>query len=167
MTTPPPPPGSGGNQPYDPTGSNPYPSSEGSGSTPSGSTPAGSFPGATPPPPPGAPSYGSPSGGMPPQAPPPGGGFPQQGQSNNGKIMSIISIVTGVIGLCCCSWFVFSIAAVVLGYLGGKEFDKTGEKKTLAQVGLGLGVLGIVLGIIVWILTATGVIDANFYSDLS
>lgn len=156
MTTPPPPPGSGGNQPYDPTGSNPYPSSGGTGSTP-------------PPPPgaPGAPGYGSPTGGMPPQAPPPGGGYLQQGQSNNGKIMSIISIVTGVIGLCCCSWFIFSIAAVVLGYLGGKEFDKTGEKKTLAQVGLGLGVLGIVLGIIVWILTATGVFDANFYSDLS
>ncbi|WP_114202462.1 DUF4190 domain-containing protein [Janibacter anophelis] len=161
MTTPPPPPGSGGNQPYDPSSSNPYPSS-GQGSSASGPTPPSGGPSNGS----GSPSYGSGSG-MPPQAPPPAPGGMQQPQSNNGKIMSIISIVAGVIGLCCCTWFVFSIAAVVLGFLGGKEYDKTGEKKTLAQVGLALGVLGIVLGIITWILTATGVIDMNYYSDFS
>lgn len=117
---------------------------------------------------PGGPTYGSgPAGGMPPQAPPPVGGFPQQGGSKNGQIMSIISIVTGVLGLCCCTWFIFSIAAVVLGILGAKEYDKTGEKKTLAQVGLGLGVAGIVFGIIYWILILTGVVDSgiNFSSN--
>ena len=133
MTTPPPPPGSGDNQPYNPTS--------------------------------GAPSYGSaPGGGMPPQAPPPApGGYPAQGGgSKNGQIMSIISIVTGVIGLCCCTWFIFSIAAIVLGILGAKEYDKTGEKKILAQIGLGLGVAGIVFGIIYWILILTGVVDTGF-----
>lgn len=104
---------------------------------------------------------------MPPQAPPPGGGFPQQGGSNNGQILSIISVVTGVLGLCCCTWFIFSIAAVVLGFFGMKEYDKTGQKKTLAQVGIGLGIAGIVIGIIYWILIATGVVDSSFeyYSD--
>lgn len=146
MTTTPPPPGGGDNQPYNPSGSNPYPSS-GSGSTPSG-----------------APSYGSaPGGGMPPQAPPPApGSYPSQGGgSKNGQIMSIIAIVTGVIGLCCSTWFIFSIAAVVLGFLGGKEYDKAGQKKTLALVGLGLGIAGIVIGIIWWILIATGAIDSG------
>lgn len=149
MTTPPPPPGGGDNQPYNPSGNTPNPSS-GSGSMPSNPTPGG-------------PTYGSgPAGGMPPQAPPPVGGFPQQGGSKNGQIMSIISIVTGVLGLCCCTWFIFSIAAVVLGILGAKEYDKTGEKKILAQIGLGLGVAGIVIGIIYWILILTGVVDSSF-----
>ena len=156
MSTPPPPPGSGGNQPYDPTGQ---------GSTP-GQPPAY---GSEQPP-----AYGQGQGqgqqygsGMPPQAPPPGGGLPQQGGSNNGQILSIISVVTGVLGLCCCTWFIFSIAAVVLGFFGMKEYDKTGQKKTLAQVGIGLGIAGIVIGIIYWILIATGVVDSSFdyYSD--
>lgn len=135
MTTPPPPPGGGDSQPYNPNESTS-----------------------------GAPTYGQ-GGGMPPQAPPPApGGFPPAGGGNskNAQIMSIISIVTGVLGLCCCTWFIFSIAAIVLGVLGGKEYDKTGEKKTLAQVGLGLGVAGIVFGIIYWILIATGVVDSSF-----
>lgn len=48
-----------------------------------------------------------------------------------------------------------------------KEYDKTGQKKTLAQVGIGLGIAGIVIGIIYWILIATGVVDSSFvyYSD--
>lgn len=152
MSTPPPPSGSGGNQPYDPTGQ---------GSTPDQPPAYGSQ---QPPAYGQGQQYGS---GMPPQAPPPGGGFPQQGGSNNGQILSIISVVTGVLGLLCCTWFIFSIAAVVLGFFGMKEYDKTGQKKTLAQVGIGLGIAGIVIGIIYWILIATGVVDSSFeyYSD--
>ncbi|MGO1167121.1 MAG: hypothetical protein ACTMHL_10945, partial [Janibacter sp.] len=98
MTTPPPPPpgnGPGGNQPYDPSGSMPGPGQ-------AGPTP---------------PSYGS-APGQPPQAPPPApGGAPQAG-GGKGKIMSIISIVVGVLGICYSGCFIFSIAHRVAGPFG-------------------------------------------------
>src|SRR3546814_15580252 len=43
------------------------------------------------------------------------------GQPQGTSVMAIISLVTGILGLCCAGWFIFSIAAVVLGYLGKKE----------------------------------------------
>ena len=82
--------------------------------------------------------------------------------------MAIISLVTGILSLICCSWFVFGIAAVVLGFLGKKEIDegkKTG--KGLAVTGLSLGIASIVLGVIVWVvLIASDNASLNYYSDL-
>src|SRR5690606_30802155 len=104
MTTPPPPPGGGGNQPYDPSGS---------GQTPDA----------------GVPSYGSaPGGGMPPQAPPPapGGGAPQGG-SDSTKILSMVSMGTGIAGIViCCCWGlpIFSIAALITGFIAKSQTDK-------------------------------------------
>lgn len=136
MTTPPPPPpGNGSNQPYDPSGSTPPP--------PQGPGPTG-------------PSYGS-APGQPPQAPPPAPGGAPQGGSDKGKTMAIISVVTGGLGIIYCTCFLFSIAAVVLGVLARKEFQKTGKPDTLAKVGLGLGVAGIVIGLLIWILQLAGV----------
>lgn len=161
MTTPPPPPGSGGNQPYDPSSSNPYPSA-GQGSSP-----------ADPPSPSGPPSYGSaPGGGMPPQAPPPApGGAPRSG-SDSDKTLALVSMVTGIIGvLCCFCWSipVFSIAALITGYIA-KNNTKTNPRpdlKTYILVGLITGAIGIVIAVLYWILVAAGVIDINAYSDLS
>lgn len=138
MTTPPPPPGGGGNQPYDPSASNTGP---------------GSMPGQG-----SAPDYGS-APGQPPQAPPPApGGFPQGGE-DKAKTMAIISLVTGGIGLLCCTWFVFSIAAIILGILG-KKAPGSADSHKKAQIGLILGIVGVVLGVIVWpVLIATGSLD--------
>lgn len=181
MSMPPPPPGSGGNQPYDPTGENPYPA--GGGSTPPGPpSPSGtSGPGASGPS--GAGPYGGTSGSSPyggPQGGPPAGpgGYGQapppnqqygapQGGNDKAKTMGIISIVTGVLGLCCCGWFIFGIAAAVLGFLGKKEAAKTGGDPKLANIGFILGIVGVVLGILYWILVATGVIDINAYTEFN
>lgn len=118
------------------------------------------------------PNYGTPP-------PPPGGGYggpdqPAYGQGGYGaqppgtSVMAIISLVTGIIGILCCTWFVFSIAATVLGFLGKKEIaegKKTG--KGVAMAGLILGIAGIVIGAIVWIvLIATDNFSLNYYSDL-
>lgn len=118
-------------------------------------------------------SYNEPPNyGTPPPPPPGGYGAPGQpgygGQPQQTSVMAIISLVTGILGLLCCTWFVFSIAAAILGFLGKKEIAegrKTG--KGLAQAGFILGIVGIVLGVIVWVvLIATDNFSLNYYSDL-
>ena len=72
--------------------------------------------------------------------------------------MAIISLVTGIVGVLCCGWFVFSIAALVLGILGRNEINQSGGAKKgagLAMAGLILGAVGIALGILNWILVFT------------
>lgn len=186
MTTPPPPPGSGGNQPYDPTGPTPYPgdgtSSAGTGgSSSTGSTPSGT-PSSTPSTPAGGspyPSAGAPTSGTssypgaPTSGPAPYGnaptpnqyGAPQAG-SNTSKTLGIVSIVTGVIGLCCCGWFIFQIAAVVTGFIGMKKAKEEGQPDTLPKIGMILGIVGIALAVLYWILVATGTIDLNYWADV-
>lgn len=70
--------------------------------------------------------------------------------------MSIISIVLGVLGICCCP---ASIIGLVLGFLGKKEYDRTGQSATLAVVGIAISAITLALAIISLILQATGVID--------
>ncbi len=114
--------------------------------------------------PPAQPPYGS---APPPQAP---HGGPPGGQSNNnGKIMGIISTVVGVLGLCCCTWFIFSIGAIVLGYFGKRESEKVNDStgRILSIIGIVAGIVGIVAGIIYWILLATGVIDLDNWYEFS
>lgn len=84
--------------------------------------------------------------------PPPAPGMGGPGD-NNAKIMSIAALVVGIIGLCSCMCFVGSIVAVVLGVLGKKSAETSGDanSRTMALIGLGLGVAGIVVGIGWWI----------------
>lgn len=140
MTTPPPPPpGSGSNPPYDPSGSAPPPAGQGQGQ----------------------PSYGMASG-QPPQAPPPAPGGAPQGESDKGRTLSIVSLVTGIIGVVSCCCFVFGIAAVVTGILAKK--DTTDEQSLkFAKIGVILGIVGIVLGAVVWIYSlVTGGFEYRF-----
>src|SRR5699024_2412083 len=113
---------------------------------------------APPPPPPGdggqnpPPAPPPPGGGQPPAQPPHGSAPPPQAPrggraggsgSNNGKIMGIISTVVGVLGLCCCTWFIFSIGAIVLGIFGKRESEKVGD-----STGRLLSIIGMVAGVI-------------------
>lgn len=104
--------------------------------------------------------------------PPPGGtyGAPQPaygGQPQQNSVMAILSLVTGIVGICCTGWFVFSIAAVVLGFLGKKETAAGKKGGGMATAGLVLGIIGIVLGVLWWILIAAGAFDFDYYSDFS
>jgi len=98
--------------------------------------------------------------------PPPGGAYgqPPQGAQRPNSVMAIISLVTGILGIPCCGWFLFSIAAVVLGILGRNE-TKNGQKsgQGMATAGLILGIVGIVMGIVVTALIIAGKIDV--YGD--
>ena len=88
------------------------------------------------------------------------------------SVMAIIALVTGIIGVIPCFWgcFVFSIASTILGILGKKEIrESNGAKKGagMAQAGLIMGIIGIAIGVLYWILIASGVIDIDYYSDFN
>lgn len=121
----------------------------------------------TPPPPPGG---QPPHGGQPPYGAP--GGQPGFGaQQPKNSVMAVIALVTGIIGVIPCFWgcFVFQIAAVVLGFLGKKEIaESNGTKKGegMAQWGLILGIIGIVLALAYWVLFfATDIFTFEMYGD--
>lgn len=142
-----------------------------------------------PPPPqdPGQPPWGQPSSGQPqwgqqPQdpsqwgqqpPPPPGYGYEQAygGQQPKRSTLAVIALVMGILGVLPCCWGcgVFSIAALVTGHLGKKEVAESQGRVTggnLAQWGFTLGIVGLALSVVYWILVATGVIDINAYSNL-
>ncbi|QYJ04766.1 DUF4190 domain-containing protein [Nocardioides panacisoli] len=114
------------------------------------------------------PNYGTPP------PPPPGGDSPYGGQPPAGEqrsmsVMSLISMIVGIVGLCCSGIFVVSIAATVLGFLGRKEVAESGGMKTgggMALAGIILGVVGVVLGIVNWVLVATGVVDMTWNTNV-
>ncbi|WP_158282946.1 DUF4190 domain-containing protein [Nocardioides silvaticus] len=126
-----------------------------------------------PPPPPGGGGYGAPPpgggyGGY--GGPPPGGGYggygqpPGFGPQQSTSVMAIISLVTGILGILCCGWFIFSIAALILGFLGRNEINQSqGTKKGagLALAGLILGAVGMALGILNWVLILAT--DASYF----
>lgn len=115
------------------------------------------------------PGYGNQPPGTPPPPPGYGGGQPNWGgqQPQGTSVLAIISLATGILGILCCTWFVFSIAAAVLGFLGKKEIDE--GKKTgrgMAMAGLILGIVGIVLGVVMWVvLIASDNASMNYYSE--
>jgi hypothetical protein len=69
--------------------------------------------------------------------------------------MAIVALVTGILGVLCCGCFLFSVAALITGIMGKKEIAESGGTKTgagMAQAGFILGIVGLVLGVLYWIL---------------
>jgi hypothetical protein len=109
-----------------------------------------------------------------PPPPPPGGGYGQQPgygapQPQSTSVLAVVSLVTGILGVFpCCGIFVFSIAAAITGFLAKKEIaESSGAKKGagLAQAGFILGIVGLALGGLYWILVVAGTLDFNTYSN--
>jgi len=84
----------------------------------------------------------------------PGSAAPAAGGQN--KTLAIISLVAGILGLTiCCGWFLPSLLGVVLGFMAkGKANQNPGEYggAGLATGGIITGALGIIGGIVAWIL---------------
>lgn len=168
-----PPPGSG----QDPAGQSnqpPPPPSEPQWNPQSAGTPPPPGYGESTPPQPGygQPAYGQPPNYQPPNFPPPPPGAPGgYGQAPpQTSPMAIVSLVTGILGFLCCTFFVLGIAAAVTGFLARKQIaESQGRLKGsgMATAGLVLGVLSIVLAAIYWVLILTGAVDSNFYFETS
>ena len=107
-------------------------------------------------------------GQQPPAYPPPGapGGYGQAPAQNSP--LAIVSLVLGIVGFLCCGIFVFSIGAVVTGFLARKQIaESQGRLKGagMASAGLIVGAVAIVVGILYWVLIVAGVFDSNMYVD--
>jgi hypothetical protein len=142
-TPPPPPPGAGG---YQGQGGQQGYGQEGYGQQGYGQQGYGQPP-SYPPPPPGAPG---------------GYGQPQQQTSP----LAIVSLVLGIVGLLCCTFFLLGIGAVVTGFLARKQIaESQGRLKGggMATAGLVLGAVSIVLALAYWVLVLAGAISNDVY----
>jgi hypothetical protein len=82
-------------------------------------------------------------------------GPPSTGQEGQSKVLAIVSLVAGILSLFCCNWFVFGLAAVVVGFIAkGKATTDPAHYggRGLALGGIITGVISIILGIVIWIL---------------
>jgi hypothetical protein len=104
------------------------------------------------------------------QQPPPGyGDQPQYGAApgpQKTSPLAIISLVTGILGIFpCCVILIFGIAAGITGFIArGQIAQSNGALKGdgMAKAGLILGIVGVVLGVLYWILIAAGTIDTTW-----
>ena len=124
--------------------------------------------------------YGQPPYGQQPQgqygqqyaAPPPygqGGYGPGYGAPKTSPLV-IVSLVTGILGICCSTLFVLAIAALVTGFIGRKQIKESqGQLKGngMAIAGLVLGAVGILIGLVYWVLLLSGAINSNMYFSTS
>lgn len=74
-----------------------------------------------------------------------------------GKGPAIASLVTGILGVLCCS--PCAVAAIICSVVAKSKGNKSG----MATAGLVLGIIGIVIFIINIILAATGAMDVSYY----
>ncbi len=104
--------------------------------------------------------------GQPPSYPPQPPGAPGgYGQPQQTSPLAIVSLVLGIVGFLCCTFFVLGIGAVVTGFLARKQIaESQGRLKGqgMATAGLVLGAVGIVLAVLYWVLVISGAISNNF-----
>lgn len=100
----------------------------------------------------------------PPPPPPPGYGAPQPpygAQPAGTSQKAIWSLVTGILGLLCCS--PLGIVAILLSRSAQDEISSTGKGGAgLAKAGFVLGIIALVFMVITIILVATGNFDFTF-----
>lgn len=80
---------------------------------------------------------------------------PVAGAGGQNKTLAIISLVTGVLSIFCCGWFIPGIVAIVLGFMAKNKADQNPAEfggRGLALGGMITGAISIILGIIVVIL---------------
>lgn len=84
---------------------------------------------------------------------------PPAGTGGENKTLAIVSLVTGILSIFCCGWFVPGIAAIIMGFIAkGKATSDPAQYggAGLALGGMITGAVSIVLGIIVVILYVLG-----------
>lgn len=114
--------------------------------------------------------YGSYNAGGPNMPPPPpmGAGGPE-GPDKSGNVFGIIALIAGIVSIVvCCIYAGFwgGIPAIILGVIGRKKADNgQATNRSMATVGLILGIVGLVLTIA---LIIVGIVASNsdWYKNL-
>jgi hypothetical protein len=88
------------------------------------------------------------------------------------SVLAIVGLVLGIIGVIPCFWgcLIFSVGGIVFSMLGKKEIRDSNGAKTgegAAKWGFILGLVGIALGVIYWILVATNVLNVSYSGDMN
>ena len=94
------------------------------------------------------------------------------GQPPKKSVMAIIGLVLGIIGAipCFSGCLIFSIGAIVLSKLAQKEIAQSQGAKTgagQAKWAFILGLVGLAIGAVYWILVGTGAIDINYSGSVN
>lgn len=79
--------------------------------------------------------------------------------------LAIVSLITGILSIVCCcspivSWLT-GAAGIVCGVLGMKKCDNV----TMARIGMILGIVGVVLGVIMFVINLAGIFGSSSYMD--
>lgn len=89
---------------------------------------------------------------------------PPPGVAGQNKTLAIISLVTGILSLICCSWFIPGIAAIVMGFIARGKANSDPQNYGGAGLALGgiiTGGISVVLGVIVIILYLAGALAGS------
>jgi len=114
--------------------------------------------GPTPPPTPPPAQSPPPAAPTPPPAPPPysqQGAYGYQSQRTGTNGMSIAALVLGIIGIPSCIYVIPSVLALVFGYVGRNQIDRSGGTeggRGMAIAGIILGWIGVGLAIAFWVI---------------
>ncbi|WP_280468363.1 DUF4190 domain-containing protein [Nocardia cyriacigeorgica] len=74
--------------------------------------------------------------------------------------MAIGSLITSCIGLLCCGLLVPGLVGLVLGLVALNQIKQTGQEgRGLAIAGISVGAVGLVIGILYWILNIVGAVS--------
>jgi hypothetical protein len=103
----------------------------------------------------------------PPPPPPPQYGAPVPGANAGSNKKAIWSLVLGIIGVICCGIGIIPGGiAIFLGRGAKQEIAASGQTGGgMAQAGIILGIIAVVLSILYYILLAMGSIDYNFSTN--
>lgn len=82
-------------------------------------------------------------------------------QGNNP--LAIASLVVSIVGVIACCSVVISVVGVVLGFIGMNQIKASGQRgEGLAKAGIIIGIVGVAIGIIYWILYVVGAVHYGF-----
>ena len=77
--------------------------------------------------------------------------------------MGIAALVLGIIGVLGCCSFILPVLAIIFGWLGMQRAQAgLATNKGMAMAGLILGIVGVVISVIYWIMVFTGNGSFNF-----
>jgi len=84
---------------------------------------------------------------------------PAAGVAGQNKTLAIISMISGIVSLLCCSWFIVGLAAIIMGFIARNKAKTDPAQfggEGMALAGMITGGISVLLGVLFWILYVFG-----------